>query len=102
MTEIPKNFDEYEELFSFDTPLDTVGVWIDPEGYKIEMTDGRRDAYYLFTTEEVVKMNKLMNLPEGQDFIESLKQLVAADRGEEFRKALVAEFKTEYFWISGF
>ncbi len=39
MTEIPKNFDEYEELFSFDTPLDTIGVWFDPEGYKIEMTE---------------------------------------------------------------
>jgi hypothetical protein len=47
-------------------------------------------------------MNQLMKLPEGQDFIESLKQLVAADRGEEFRKALVAEFKTEHVWISGF
>jgi hypothetical protein len=102
MTEIPKNFDEYPKLLEFSTRTDGIGIWEHPDGYTIEVTDGYRDAYYKITPTEVQLLNEVFGFKRDLDFIESLKQLVAADRGEEFRKALVAEFKTQHVWISGF
>ena len=91
-----------QNKFSFECPMDTIVVQRASGVYKIEMTDGTRDAFYKFSVADVEKMNGLMGLPGDQDFIVSLKQLVAAGREEEFRLALIEHFETDYLWISGF
>ena len=91
-----------ETSFTFDCPMDTIVVEFNGSGYKIEMTDGTRDAFYAFTPADVSKMNALMGLPPEQNFIEALKQVVEEDREEEFRKTLMKEFVTEFVWISRF
>jgi hypothetical protein len=91
-----------EASFTFECPMDTIVVEFNGSGYKIEMTDGTRDAFYVFSPAHVAKMNGLMGLPEDQNFIEALKVIVEAGREEEFRQTMMKEFETEYFWISGF
>jgi hypothetical protein len=102
MTEIPKNFDEYEKLFSFSTRYDDIGVWADPNGYTIEVTDGRRDAYYKVTKDDVRKLNVELGFDPDLDFIEMLKKIKAQSRAGKFYEVLRDNVKTDFVWFSGF
>ena len=45
MTEIPPPLAARATTMTFHTSLDSISIWAERVGYKIEVTDGNRDAY---------------------------------------------------------
>ena len=100
MTEIPKNFDEYPKEYSFEASNHDVAIYGYPLKYTIHMYTSFSESFYEFSKEDMQRFNELMQLPEQQNFIESVKQLVDAGRAVECKEAIRDNFDTTFTWIS--
>ena len=102
MTEIPPPLATRPSSYSFQTSRDSITIWTERVGYKIEVTDGDRDAYYQVNPSDVEVLNKVMGLPPEISFLDALAEIVKQGRADEFHKALYNNVKPEYVWMSGF
>ena len=102
MTEIPPPLAARATTMTFHTSLDSISIWAERVGYKIEVTDGNRDAYYQVNPADAVVLNKALGLAESLEFLDAIAEVIKTGREDEWHRALYGNVKPEYVWMSGF
>ena len=114
MTELPHVTSNGASSYSFQTSRDSIKIYTEGPCFKVEVTDGYRDAFYKLTPYDVETLAEAMGmLPhlgwliyKGMElqlaFLYTLAEIVKQARADEFHMALYNNVKPEYVWLSGF